>query len=575
LASKTWRVTEKSAASAWKYFDTNDPMTTTPQKNLLLPTALLAAILMTIAAVWLHFYFLFHAGGLWRDEVQVVNLAGRHSLSDMARDSFPALMPLLICGWSALGLGQSDLGLRLLGMLIGIGIPAALWATAWTSRRLPLLSLALVGLNSLVIFYSDSLRGYGLGCVFIMLAAGAAWAFLKKPTWARAGILAAVAILNVQALYQNAVLLAAVCLGAWVICWRRKNFRAALKIFLAGLAAAASLLPYWTYIFMLPKTSTSLRIGFYPAVAFSNFDSIVSFPLAKYLYVWEFLALAVVGFGIAAAWRAGSAKSAAPDGGASPDDLPLFAATTLLAALAGSIGFLWYAALPTQPWYFLPLVALLAVCFDFGVPVVSLPRHLRAGLFGLIAATALIATPFAQRDLDWRFTNVDRLARQLAGEAAPQDLIIVTPWYCGITFERYFKAPTPWQTLPPLADHSRHRYDLVQEQMKTPDALQPVFEKVAATLQSGHRVWVVGQMQIPEPGTPLPGDLPPPPLGKFGWSDSPYCVRWAAQAAGFLENHSLQFERVDHETNSNVSFNEDMQLFEASGWKDSTPTNAP
>jgi hypothetical protein len=178
--------------------------------------------------------------------------------------------------------------------------------------------------------------------------------------------------------------------------------------------------------------------------------------------------------------------------------------------------------------------------------------------------------------LNWHFTNVDRLARQLAGEAAPQDFVIVTPWYCGLTFERYFRAPTPWQTLPPLADHSRHRYDLVQEQMKTPDALQPVFEKIAATLQSGHHVWIVGRMQLPEPGTPLPGDLPPPPLEFSGWADFPYSARWTAQAAGFLGNHSLQFERVDHETNSNVNYYESLQLFEAGGWRDSVlETNRP
>ena len=97
-----------------------------------------------------------------------------------------------------------------------------------------------------------------------------------------------------------------------------------------------------------------------------------------------------------------------------------------------------------------------------------------------------------------------------------------------------------------------------------------------ATLQSGHRVWVIGRMQIPEPGTLLPGDLPPPPLEYSGWSDLPYSERWVTQAAGFLENHSLQFERVDHETNSNVSYYENLQLFEASGWKDSGPeTNKP
>jgi len=248
----------------------------------------------------------------------------------------------------------------------------------------------------------------------------------------------------------------------------------------------------------------------------------------------------------------------------------------LLAALAGFAGFLWYAALPTQPWYFLPLVALLAVCFDFGVPAMSLPRALRAAVFGVVAATALIAVPFAQRDLHWHFTNVDRLARQLAAEAAPQDFVVVTPWFCGITFERYFQAPTPWQTLPPLADHSRHRYDLVREKMQTPNALQPIFEKIAATLQSGHCVWVAGNVQIPASGTPAPGDLPPPPLKDYGWSDLPYSGRWESQATVFLENHSVQFERVDHETNANVNFYENLQLFRASGWKNSNPeTNWP
>jgi hypothetical protein len=82
-------------------------------------------------------------------------------------------------------------------------------------------------------------------------------------------------------------------------------------------------------------------------------------------------------------------------------------------------------------------------------------------------------------------------------------------------------------------------------------------------------------MQIPKPGTPLPDDLPPPPLEYSGWSDLPYSVRWAAQAASFLENHSLQFVRVDQETNANVNHYEDLQLFEASGWKDSSPETSP
>ena len=119
--------------------------------------------------------------------------------------------------------------------------------------------------------------------------------------------------------------------------------------------------------------------------------------------------------------------------------------------------------------------------------------------------------------------------------------------------------------------------DVLENGTVKPHALQTGWlNRALATLQSGHRVWVVGHMEIPEPGTPLPGDLPPPPLEHSGWSDLPYSGRWAAQAATFLENHSRQFERVDHETNSNVRSYEDLQLFETSGWKDSSlKTNKP
>jgi len=74
--------------------------------------------------------FLTHAGGLWRDEVNTINLASRRSLGEIANDSFPIFMPLMVRVWSAMGLGESDMELRLLGVIIGLGILAALWVAA-------------------------------------------------------------------------------------------------------------------------------------------------------------------------------------------------------------------------------------------------------------------------------------------------------------------------------------------------------------------------------------------------------------------------------------------------------------
>ena len=246
------------------------------------------------------------------------------------------------------------------------------------------------------------------------------------------------------------------------------------------------------------------------------------------------------------------------------DDLPLFAAVTLLAAIAAFAGFLWFAALQTRSWYFLPPITLAAVCFDTGLPQAG--RSLRAVFYGFIIGTVLVAFPCAQRDLDYRFTNVDLLAKRLALEAAADDFIIVSPWYFGITFDRYFKKTTPWQTLPPLADHTLHRFDLVHMQMRNPEAIQPLLDQIGATLQAGHRVWVVGSLAISAPGTPPPALAPPPPTNRENWSEMPYYLSWSSQIAWFIGNHSLQFNQVHEATNDNISFDERSKLFVASGW---------
>jgi hypothetical protein len=59
--------------------------------------------------------------------------------------------------------------------------------------------------------------------------------------------------------------------------------------------------------------------------------------------------------------------------------LPLFAGVTLLTAIAGFGGFLWFAALNTERWYFLPLTAVAAAGIEIGLPR---GRHARAAILG-------------------------------------------------------------------------------------------------------------------------------------------------------------------------------------------------
>ena len=56
--------------------------------------------------------------------------------------------------------------------------------------------------------------------------------------------------------------------------------------------------------------------------------------------------------------------------------------------------------------------------------------------------------------------------RQSSSEVAPNDYVIVHPFFCGVTFERYYKATASWTTLPPLDDYTLQRYDLFKAKMQ-------------------------------------------------------------------------------------------------------------
>jgi hypothetical protein len=404
----------------------------------------------------------------------------------------------------------------------------------------------------------------------------AACAFLRHSSLARAGWLALLAVSSVQALYPNAVFVGAICLGCWVVCARRKMWRAAVLILIAGMVAALSLLPYLPILVAGRSSVEVLRTDLHFKYILDNLAVATGFPFAPYAGAWVLLAIIVIA-GAGAAMFCKTETGDQSGGSLEVQDVRAFAGTVLSAGSVGYAGFLWLVGLPTQPWYYVPLLALVAACFDAGLP--SWSRLGRTVFFGLVTATALMAALVAGRDLDtYRFTNVDVLTRQLMSEVAPEDFVVVTPWYCGISFNRYFNSSTPWATLPPMTDHSVHRYDLVRIQMQDTNAIQPVLDKIALTLNSGRRVWVVseaGLMGIPEPGTPSPYNLPPPPLPGYGWSGLPYTLEWASQAAHFISNHSQRFEPVKIAPPGNLHISENLDLFVASGWRISSPTTPP
>ncbi|HAO79532.1 MAG TPA: hypothetical protein DCQ92_11265 [Verrucomicrobia subdivision 3 bacterium] len=526
----------------------------------------LTALAMTAAAVLLHLYSLSMAGGLWRDEVGLVNIAGlpawREIVWGLMHDHCPVVFPAVIRAWTALGWAHTDMGLRVLGLCVGLFLLSSFWfASRMMGRGLPLLALSLAALNPVVIRYGDSMRAYAFGTALMMLTIGLLWRFIEKPCWRRGLLAGLAAVASVQALYQNAFFLLAVCVAGVVVSLRQRQFPKLAGILGIGFVAALSLVPYLQPIHDAQPWWLVSKTGINQAIALSRLCQLAD----NFFGVWTVVVVLAVVFGVGRVFI-----KALQEGAVGQPDLPLFGSIALALGMAGFGVFIKLTGLPTQVWYYVPVLCFTAVCGDAVFPRVhSLTRRgvLAVALFALVYSSTTYSA------LRWRQTNGDRLAAQVAGNAAPEDLIIVHPWYYGVTFNFYYHGAAKWTTLPPIADYRFFRYDLIKEQLQTPDAIGPVLERVEATLRAGHRVWVVGELPPPSTGARVPVDPPVAPNGPSGWLDEPYSIAWGKKLGYLLQQHATSLTLLDDASNDSIPVNpsEKMTLTVASGWRTNSP----
>ena len=555
-----------------------------------------AAALLSLFTVWAHGERLVHGGGLWRDEAAAVRLATLPSLRAVWRlfphEAFPLAVPLAIRSFTGVA-GSGDGALRVFGMLVGLAVAAALWVSARASgRTLPLLSLALLAGNAPFIVFGDSLRGYGLGSLCIVLGFAALARLLRRPgPWPATGALLAM-VGAVQCLLGNAALVAALCAAAALAAVvapgvrvaaaptpgcegvpataerRRAGRRVAFVAINVGLAAAVSLLPYAAPL--MAARAWSVVVVYHPGLR--QIVRMVGATLGSALAAWAVLAVLAVA---ATAWTLAARRrpSSNRQGDPSPsedrpgaDAVRLFAVLALVLGIAAQLLFQDLLAYTPRAWYDLPLLALVACALE---PLVAalcptpLARLARIALAIMLAAAML---PYELPRLRLRMTNADLVARRLASVAAPDDLVLVSPWYYGVSFDRYYRGPASWMTLPDLPEHGIHRYDLLKARLA---ALHPIDDVLAAaqrTLSGGHRVWLVGQLRLPPPGQ-APPVLPPAPASPAGWHDFPYVQSWALQLGAMLRAHAGALARVPVPCPDPVSPLEDMTLAVAAGWR--------
>lgn len=488
------------------------------------------ALLITLFAVGLHGLRLVHAGPLWRDEAAAFHLATSPTLAEVVakHESFPPPFFFLVRAWAAV-LGGSDASVRFFGLLVGLSLLALFW---WTARKaagtVPLLALALVAINPSVLLFGDSLRGYGLGTVAIVAAFGAFARLAARPDNRAIATAAVTALLSVQFLFFNAALLLALGLAAIGVGIVRRRPRAIGAVVAIGAAAALSLLLWIEPVLATRSWSVLLQVPLGPQEIFGELARTASAPVETLRWVWLLLlALALVPLRTTA------------EAGEERRDVSLFALLSLPGLLLAQWAFLEALGYPPRPWYFLAVLAVAAVALDVRLAGSHLGRASRLGAAVLaVLALALPVTALARV----RMTNVDLVEARIAAEAAPGDLVVVAPWYMGISYLRYARGSMPWMTLPDLPDHRIHRFDLLQVRLAEPDPLAGVLGAVERTLRSGHRVWVAGSIGTDEQD-------------------------WEQRFAAFLRDHATQGGRVPVPWDGPVNGYERLDLLVFSGWR--------
>ena len=532
--------------------------------------ARMVAVISTLLASGLHVIFGMQAGALWRDEVNSLNLATVRTLSEMWMnldyDSFPALFFLILRPFAGVPVTVSDAQLRGLGVVIGILILGALWLNARAFRTgVPLISIAFVGFNPMVIRYGDSVRAYGLGTLLLLLALAAIWKVVESPTPRRVGLAALAALLSVQCLYHNAILLFAICLGAAAVGLRRRHLKSVFFVLAIGAVAGISLLPYLPVIRRVGAWNFQFKTPISFAFLWGKLSETLASPVGAAVWAWVFLFVFAMVAGLWVLCRRSDGQ------GAEHQDRLLFAWVTLLVGAGGYAGFLRVLSYVTQPWYYVVILVFAAMCLDV------IFASLRTGRFPVLLRSAFallfVGVTFspALRELQTRQTNVDVIAAQLQSLAGPDDLILINTWNYGIPFRRYYHGAASTATIPPIEDLRFHRCDLVKRQMMSPDPIAPVLQKMTETLQSGHTIWLIGILKFVPPGEE-PQVIAPGYDGPKGWIGGNFYATWAQQAGFLVQQHALHFERLRVPLAQPVIRYENLPLSVISGWREAPDT---
>jgi hypothetical protein len=300
------------------------------------------------------------------------------------------------------------------GLVGGLALLAALWFTLrGFGCRFPLLALMLFAANGAVIRWGDSFRGYSLACLAITLTYLAFWRLIEAPTMLSTLLALCAAIVSVHLRFQNAALVATLCIAAVVASLAGRRPKSALAVLAVSLAALLTVTPYAAMAFeyqtlnALPSEAFSARTVLARLVVTCSSGSLLI------LSAWLTFLIGALVAGLGAIVSASGLPAPA-------FRQAMYHSVVLAAAVPAFVAFCGAAHLQVNPWHCLMVLAVLAVAAESLIALVISETVSTIGRVAAVCVVAFAAVPTTARDVTERQTNLDVIARHVGEAAGPE-----------------------------------------------------------------------------------------------------------------------------------------------------------
>jgi len=353
--------------------------------------------------------------------------------------------------------------------------------------------------------------------ILLIWAIVATWRYTTAPTGPRWWMMTASFLAAVQILFYNAIGVFALGVASAAIGVRHRSWKAALAPLVAGVISAASLIVYRDMFQQMTAWNFLVKTDMSMPLLFSSLNSALHHfgigiaragsPFIPLLPTYAPLAIFIttVLCALAACWGDARGRAMPPSAGrditktllstptASTQDRAWFCGIGLSIYIPLYLLVLWKLSYVPHPRYFLGLIAFTGILVDMALDsrLAITPRRvlLRAagvGILSLMAATAMVRVAICRQ------TNVDLASRFLETNTKPSDLILISPWYLGVSFDYHFRGTARWMTMPLMGDMSIHRYDEYIAIARDPKRNDEITAAIAKTYSEGGTVWYVG-----------------------------------------------------------------------------------